>query len=108
MPEGFAQGYQTLVDDCEVVYQMTHEYVPEAASGVRWDDPAFGIEWPARRASGLISERDLAWPDLRAGDRRAPRLNTRAAAYSRPLGRPVQFSGVFMSVWISACVSARL
>ena len=46
VPEGFAQGYQTLVDDCEVAYQMTHEYVPEAARGVRWDDPAFGIEWP--------------------------------------------------------------
>jgi dTDP-4-dehydrorhamnose 3,5-epimerase len=63
VPEGFAQGYQTLVDDCEVVYQMTHEYVPEAASGVRWDDPAFAIEWPAAE-SRIISERDLAWPDL--------------------------------------------
>jgi dTDP-4-dehydrorhamnose 3,5-epimerase len=62
VPEGFAQGYQTLVDDCEVVYQMTHEYVPEAASGVRWDDPAFGIEWPAADER-IISERDLAWPD---------------------------------------------
>ncbi len=62
VPEGFAQGYQTLVDNCEVVYQMTHEYVPEAASGVRWDDPAFGIEWPSA-ASRTISERDLAWPD---------------------------------------------
>ena len=62
VPEGFAQGYQTLVDDCEVVYQMTHEYVPEAASGVRWDDPAFGIEWPPAE-SRLISERDTAWPN---------------------------------------------
>ena len=62
VPEGFAQGYQTLADDCEVVYQMTHEYVPEAASGVRWDDPAFGIEWPPAEER-IISERDLAWPD---------------------------------------------
>ncbi len=62
VPEGFAQGYQTLVDDCEVIYQMTHEYVPEAASGVRWDDPAFGIEWPPADER-LISERDQAWPD---------------------------------------------
>src|SRR5206468_11979270 len=62
VPEGFAQGYQTLVDDCEVVYQMTHEYVPAAASGVRWDDPVFGIEWP-EAGERLISERDRAWPD---------------------------------------------
>jgi dTDP-4-dehydrorhamnose 3,5-epimerase len=64
VPEGFAQGYQTLVADCEVVYQMTHEYVPAAASGVRWDDPAFGIEWPPA-GERLISERDRAWPDHR-------------------------------------------
>jgi dTDP-4-dehydrorhamnose 3,5-epimerase len=62
VPKGFAQGYQTLVDDCEVVYQITHEYVPEAASGVRWDDPAFGIEWPPA-GDRLISERDRTWPD---------------------------------------------
>jgi dTDP-4-dehydrorhamnose 3,5-epimerase len=64
VPEGFAQGYQTLVADCEVVYQMTHEYVRGAASGVRWDDPAFGIEWPPA-GDRLISERDQAWPDYR-------------------------------------------
>jgi dTDP-4-dehydrorhamnose 3,5-epimerase len=64
VPEGFAQGYQTLEDDTEVLYQMSHEYVPEAARGVRWDDPAFGIEWPAAEER-LISERDRAWPDHR-------------------------------------------
>jgi dTDP-4-dehydrorhamnose 3,5-epimerase len=69
VPEGFAQGYQTLVDDCEVVYQMTHEYGPEAASGVRWDDPAFGIEWPPA-AERLISERDRAWPSYRVSGKR--------------------------------------
>jgi dTDP-4-dehydrorhamnose 3,5-epimerase len=61
VPEGFAQGYQTLEDDTEVHYQMSHQYVPEAARGVRWDDPAFGIEWPAAEER-IISERDLAWP----------------------------------------------
>jgi dTDP-4-dehydrorhamnose 3,5-epimerase len=65
VPEGFAQGYQTLQDDCEVTYQMTHEYVPAAASGVRWDDPAFGIEWPPAERR-IVSERDLAWPDYAA------------------------------------------
>jgi dTDP-4-dehydrorhamnose 3,5-epimerase len=64
VPEGFAQGYQTLEDDTEVLYQMSHEYVPEAARGVRWDDPAFGIEWPPAEER-LISERDRAWPDHR-------------------------------------------
>ena len=62
VPEGFAQGYQTLLDDTEVSYQMSHEYVPEAAAGVRWDDPAFAIEWP-RAGQRIISARDRAWPD---------------------------------------------
>jgi dTDP-4-dehydrorhamnose 3,5-epimerase len=63
VPEGFAQGYQTLVDDVEVFYSMSHRYVPGAARGVRWDDPAFGIEWPEAEER-LISERDLAWPSV--------------------------------------------
>jgi dTDP-4-dehydrorhamnose 3,5-epimerase len=65
VPEGFAQGYQTLEDDVEVLYQMSHRYVPEAARGVRWDDPAFGIEWPAA-VERIISERDRSWPSVRA------------------------------------------
>jgi dTDP-4-dehydrorhamnose 3,5-epimerase len=65
VPKGFAQGYQTLENDTEVLYQMSHRFVPEAARGVRWDDPALAIEWPA--ADGrIISERDRAWPDLSA------------------------------------------
>lgn len=63
VPEGFAQGYQTLEDDTEVLYEMSHHFVPEAARGVRWDDPALGIEWPAADER-VISERDRAWPDL--------------------------------------------
>jgi dTDP-4-dehydrorhamnose 3,5-epimerase len=63
VPSGFAQGYQTLVDETEMSYQMSHEYVPEAASGVRWNDPAFGIVWPPADLR-IISERDQAWPDL--------------------------------------------
>jgi dTDP-4-dehydrorhamnose 3,5-epimerase len=62
VPEGFAQGYQTLEDDTEVLYQMSHHYVPEAAGGVRWDDPSFAIDWPPAEAR-MISERDRAWPD---------------------------------------------
>jgi dTDP-4-dehydrorhamnose 3,5-epimerase len=62
VPEGFAQGYQTLEDDTEVLYQMSHYYVPKAARGVRWNDPVFGIVWPAA-ARRIISARDQAWPD---------------------------------------------
>jgi dTDP-4-dehydrorhamnose 3,5-epimerase len=63
VPEGFAQGYQTLEDDAEVLYQMSHRYVPDAARGVRWDDPALAIEWPAA-PERIISKRDRTWPDL--------------------------------------------
>jgi len=75
VPEGFAQGYQTLEDDAEVLYHMSHEYVPDAARGVRWDDPAFGIEWPAAE-DRIISERDLSWP-LQAS---RPTASSRSAA----------------------------
>ncbi|MBV8955741.1 MAG: dTDP-4-dehydrorhamnose 3,5-epimerase [Solirubrobacterales bacterium] len=66
VPVGFAQGYQTLADGTEVVYQMTHEYTPSAARGVRWNDPAFDVEWPAAEQR-LISERDQGWPDYDSG-----------------------------------------
>ena len=62
VPQGFAQGYQTLEDDTEVLYHMSHEYVPEAATGVRFDDPAFGVAWPSAERR-LISDRDRSWPD---------------------------------------------
>ncbi len=65
VPVGFAQGYQTLADETEVFYQMSHGHVPESTGGVRWDDPSFGIDWPA--AERVISERDLTWPDYEVG-----------------------------------------
>jgi dTDP-4-dehydrorhamnose 3,5-epimerase len=64
LPAGFAHGYQTLVDECEITYQMGARYVPEAARGVRWDDPAFGIEWPPAPGERLISERDRSYADF--------------------------------------------
>lgn len=64
VPVDMAHGFQTLNDGSEVLYMMGHEYVPEAAAGVRWDDAAFGIEWPEPPASGrTISERDATYPD---------------------------------------------
>ena len=62
IPEGFAHGFQTLLDASEVRYMMGRAYVPEAATGVRWDDPAFGIDWPAAEER-TMSERDRSYPD---------------------------------------------
>jgi dTDP-4-dehydrorhamnose 3,5-epimerase len=62
-PERFAHGYQTLVDGTETFYQVSQAYAPEAEAGVRWDDPAFGIEWPPVDHR-IISSKDLAWPDF--------------------------------------------
>lgn len=63
IPEGFAHGFQTLEDDSDVLYQMSEYYVPGCARGVRWDDPAFGIEWPIERPS--MSEKDRSYEDYR-------------------------------------------
>lgn len=56
VPEGFAHGFQTLVDDTEIFYQMSEFYYPESSRGVRWDDPAFGIKWMFNNP--IISDRD--------------------------------------------------
>lgn len=60
VPKGVAHGFQTLLDATEVGYLISAFYAPEAASGVRHDDPAFGIEWPL--PVSVISDKDLAWP----------------------------------------------
>ena len=62
IPEGVAHGFQTLADHSDVLYMISTPYAPEAASGVRWDDPAFAIEWPSFPAR-IISERDRSWPE---------------------------------------------
>ncbi len=62
VPEGCATGYQTLVDDTEICYHTSEFYHPESATGVRFDDPAFGIEWPL--PVSVISDNDVGWPDF--------------------------------------------
>lgn len=62
VPRGFAHGFQTLEDSTEVFYQMSEFYSPEHARGVRWNDPAFAIEWPAAQRN--IHERDQHYPDF--------------------------------------------
>ncbi|WP_430423792.1 dTDP-4-dehydrorhamnose 3,5-epimerase [Phenylobacterium sp.] len=61
--EGMAHGFLTLEPDTDVVYQIAPAYRPGHDAGVRWNDPAFGIDWPA--APRLISERDASYPDHR-------------------------------------------
>jgi dTDP-4-dehydrorhamnose 3,5-epimerase len=62
VPEGCAHGFLTLEDGCEVHYQISEAYKPEAARGVRWNDPAFAISWPGDVA--VINERDGSYPDV--------------------------------------------
>lgn len=62
IPDGCAHGFLTLTDGADVFYQMSEFYKPEAARGVRWNDPAFGIHWPADVK--VISERDRTYPDF--------------------------------------------
>lgn len=64
IPEGFAHGFLTLADNCEVFYQMSELFRPECTAGVRWNDPAFSIDWPGDVS--IISERDRNHPDFDA------------------------------------------
>jgi dTDP-4-dehydrorhamnose 3,5-epimerase len=62
IPEGMAHGFLTLSDDVELHYQISSPYVPDAARGARWDDPALGIPWPRKPA--VISARDQGWSPI--------------------------------------------
>ena len=66
VPEGFAHGFLTLEDNTEVFYQMSESYVPGYSRGIRWNDPAFGIQWPTDVQA--ISERDQNHPDFKNGE----------------------------------------
>lgn len=60
IPKGFAHGFQTLVDDTEVDYEITPAYVPESGRGFRFDDPLLNIAWPL--GTIIMSDRDKALP----------------------------------------------
>jgi dTDP-4-dehydrorhamnose 3,5-epimerase len=62
VPPGCAHGFLTLENDTEVFYQMSEFFVPELSRGVRWDDPAFKIDWPSQPA--VMSDRDRTYPDF--------------------------------------------
>lgn len=61
VPKGFAHGFITLEDDTEVMYLVDEYYAPEQERGVRWNDPHFGLEWPAQPT--ILSDKDRAYPD---------------------------------------------
>lgn len=61
---GMAHGFITLADDTDVLYQIDRIFEPGHGRGVRWNDPAFGIEWPT--APVVLSERDAGYPDFPA------------------------------------------
>lgn len=63
IPEGFTHGFQTLKDNTTIVYQMSEFYHPESVQGVRWDDPVFGIQWPAA-SKRIISAKDDGYEDF--------------------------------------------
>jgi dTDP-4-dehydrorhamnose 3,5-epimerase len=65
IPQGFAHGFQTLVDGSEVFYLMFELYHPESARGLRWDDPKLGITWPL--ANQIISDNDRMHPLIENG-----------------------------------------
>jgi dTDP-4-dehydrorhamnose 3,5-epimerase len=62
VPEGFAHGFLTLENDTEVFYQMSEFFVPDSGRGFRWNDPAFGIQWPF--TAEVLSDRDRNYPDF--------------------------------------------
>jgi dTDP-4-dehydrorhamnose 3,5-epimerase len=66
-PKGVAHGFQTLTNEAAVAYQIAQFYEPERSAGVRFDDPAIGIEWPL--APSVVSKRDLGLPLLSELDR---------------------------------------
>jgi len=72
VPKGCANAFLTLQDDTEVTYLVSEFYTPTAERGIRWNDPAFGIRWPAEPA--VISAKDRNWPDF--VDQRADALVT--------------------------------
>jgi dTDP-4-dehydrorhamnose 3,5-epimerase len=64
IPVGVAHGFQTLTEDCEIVYHIHPSFDADAGRGVRWNDAAFGVTWPDAEQR-IISARDASYPDFR-------------------------------------------
>jgi dTDP-4-dehydrorhamnose 3,5-epimerase len=64
VPQMFAHGFQTLDDDTQIFYQMSEFYEPKYDCAARWNDPAFGIDWPF--PNPILNDRDRSYPDFLA------------------------------------------
>jgi dTDP-4-dehydrorhamnose 3,5-epimerase len=64
VPKGFAHGYVTLMEDCEVIYKVTDYYNPDCDRGIAWDDPALAIDWRLPASEIVLSEKDRRQPRL--------------------------------------------
>jgi dTDP-4-dehydrorhamnose 3,5-epimerase len=84
VPRGFAHGFVSLQDDAEVMYLVSATYAPEYERGVRWDDPAFAIDWPCQPAE--ISDKDGSWPYLEPDYHRVEALRTAGLTVGSPRG----------------------
>ena len=62
VPEGFAHGYRTLVPNTEVIYKVNRYYSPAHDRGLRWDDPALGIDWGVSADAAVLSDKDRRQP----------------------------------------------
>jgi dTDP-4-dehydrorhamnose 3,5-epimerase len=65
VPAGFAHGFCTLTENCEVLYKVSAGFAPEAEDGVLWSDPDLGVSWPIGTEEATLSPRDKEWPRLR-------------------------------------------
>ena len=63
VPKGYAHGFQSLEPDSEVTYLVSEFYTPQAEGGIRYNDPAFGLDWPLPVAE--ISDKDRSWADFK-------------------------------------------
>jgi len=64
IPEGFAHGFMTLMDDTEIVYKCSDFYAPECEGAIRFDDPGVGIAWPDLGVVPTLSDKDARAPLL--------------------------------------------
>ncbi|RJF70787.1 dTDP-4-dehydrorhamnose 3,5-epimerase [Rhodopseudomonas palustris] len=76
VPPGFAHGYVTLEDNCEVIYKVTDYYAPDCDRGIAWDDPALAIDWRIPASEVILSDKD----------KKQPRLQDAAAAFHFVIG----------------------